>query len=79
MKIETTLKSFADLSPYLGIVHGASAEAIPETSRPPKHERVRDLLVQPDRGDQSFREKLHERATAPYVSAISYHRWGINE
>ena len=28
---------------------------------------------------EDFRAALHRRATAPYVSAISYHRWGLNE
>ena len=79
MKTLIPLRSFSALSSGAVKITDANAPGIPEWAPQPTPENVRDFPVQPDRGDQSIREKLHERATAPYVSAISYHRWGINE
>ena len=52
---------------------------MPESSAQPTFESVRGFHVPPDRSDESFRELLHRRYTTPFVSAISYHRRGINE
>ncbi len=79
MKSSITLKELNALS--FDAVQITDAKATTNGASQPQStpESVRAFPVQPDRSDQSFREMLHERATAPYVSAIAYHRWGINE
>jgi hypothetical protein len=74
MKTLMTFKSFRDLSPDLGIVQAASTLASSESSRPVPPESVRE-----ESREEGFRMLLHRRATAPFVSAIAWNRWGINE
>lgn len=68
MKNHFTLKSLSDLSSEA--IHGKepAAPAIPESSQ-----------HSDDPTGEGFREEMHRRYTTPFVSAISYHRWGLNE
>ena len=71
MKNKITLKEFSDLSSSTVQVTEASAPAIPESSPP--------LLFKSGELGEDFRELLHQRYTSPFVSAIPYQHWGINE
>ena len=68
MKKTNILKSFSDLPSVTTRVPDAASPKIPESSP-----LAGDLTV----GD--FREMLRVRATAPLMSVIPYHRWGLNE
>lgn len=68
MKTFFTLKSSSDLSFEAAQVKEASAAAIPESSQ-----------QSDDPTGARFREEMQRRYTTPFVSAISHHRWGLNE
>jgi hypothetical protein len=79
MKTTSTLKEFRELSS--GVVHGEPVTA-PVGPKPlPKRtsDSVRRFAVQHVSRAEQFREMLRRRETTPFVSAIPYHRWGINE
>ena len=68
MKTAIIFKEFSDLSPVAVQVAHPTAPAISES--PPQAD---------DSSGEDFREMLRRRSTTPFVSAISYHRWGLNE
>jgi hypothetical protein len=68
MKTFTTLKSLTDLRSDGVQVTEASAPEIPKPSPQPD-----------DSSGEDFREMMRRRYTTPFVSAIPYHRCGINE
>jgi len=68
MKTFFTLKSLSDLSSDAVHVKEASAPAIPESSQ-----------QSDDPTGERFREEMQRRYTTPLGSAISHHRWGLNE
>ena len=79
MKTTITLKEFSAL-PFGAVqVRQATAPANADSQPQPTTESVNGFHVPPDKSAESFRESLHQRYTAPFVSAIPYHRWGINE
>ena len=79
MKTLIPLKEFSALSSGAVKITHENARAIPEWSPRPTPESVRDLPVQPDRSDQSVREMLDRRYTAPFPCATPYQHWGLNE
>ncbi|MBI3850542.1 MAG: hypothetical protein HY298_09780 [Verrucomicrobia bacterium] len=79
MKTTITLKEFSALSSGTVQVKHATAPAIPESSAQPTPESIQGFHVPTDGSDTSIHELLHRRYTAPFVSAIPYHRWGLNE
>ena len=68
MTTRITLKSFDDLPPEAVHIRDASSPAVPESSPQPG-----------DPTGEDFRAMLRRRCTTPFVSAIPYPRWGINE
>ena len=79
MKTTITLKEFSAL-PFGAVqVRQATAPANADSQPQPTTESVNGFHAPPDNRDESFRELLHRRYTTPFVSAISHHRWGINE
>ncbi len=79
MKSSVTLKSFSALSSDVVQFTDASTSAIPESSSQPRPESLQAFQSAPRKSDTSQRELLRRRSTAPFVSAIPYHRWGLNE
>jgi hypothetical protein len=67
VKTRLTVKSFDDLPPEAVHIR-ASSPAIPVSSAQPD-----------DPTGEDFRAMLRRRYTTPFVSAIPYQRWGINE
>ncbi len=68
MKTFTTLKSLSDLRSDAVQVTAAAAPEITTSSPPPD-----------DSSGEEFREMIRRRYTTPFVSAIPYQRWGLNE
>ena len=68
MKTQITLKEFSALAADADQINHATAPAIPGSSPQPD-----------DPMGEGFREEMRRRETAPFISAIPYHRWGINE
>ncbi len=79
MKTTITLKEFSALPSGSVQVRNATAPARAESRPQPTIESVNGFHVPPDKSDESIRELLHRRYTTPFVDAIPYHRWGINE
>ena len=79
MKTTITLKEFSALPSGAVQVRHAPAPAGADSQPQPTTESVNGFHVPPDKSDESFRELLDRRYTTPFVSAISYRRWGINE
>ena len=79
MKTTITLKEFSALSSGADPVTHATAPAIPESPPRLTPESVQGFQVPLDRSDESFRELLHLRSTAPFPCQSPYHRGGINE
>jgi hypothetical protein len=68
VKTRITLKSFNDLPPEAVHIRDSSSPPVPESSPQPD-----------DPTGEDFRAMLRRRHTTPFVSAIPYRRWGINE
>ena len=79
MKSLITLKEFNALSFDTVQTRHANAPGIPESSPPPLSENVPDFHGQQNGSGETFRAMLDRRYNAPYVSAISYRHYGINE
>ena len=79
MKTTIILKEFSVL-PAGAVRIGHEAVPVNADLQPqPTTESVKGFHFPPDKSGESFRELLHQRSTTPFVSVISYHRWGINE
>jgi hypothetical protein len=68
VKTHVILKSFDDLPPEAAHIGDASSQAVQESLRKPA-----------DPAGEDIREMLRRRETTAFVSAIPYHRWGIND
>ena len=79
MKSSITLKEFSALSSGAVKITDANAPGIPESSPQQTSESVPDFHAQQNGSGETFRAMLDRRYNAPYVSAISHHRWGLNE
>jgi len=79
MKTTSTLKEFSALSFDPAQVTHATAPAIPESPPRLTPESVQGFQVPLDSSDESFRELLHLRSTAPFSCQSPYHRGGTNE
>ena len=79
MKSSITLKEFSALSSGAVKITDANAPGIPESSPQPTSESVPDFHAQHNGSEETFRAMLDRRYNAPFVSAITHHRWGINE
>ena len=79
MKKTISLKKFSTLS--------SDADIAPESSAPAKAgstpQEISDpnprFAAQQGKPEEEFRENLRRRETAPFVSAIPYHHWVLNE
>ena len=79
MKTLIPLKSFNASSSGAVKITDANAPGIPESSPQQTSESVPDFHAQQNGSGETFRAMLDRRYNAPYVSAISHHRWGLNE
>ena len=79
MKTMIALESFSAWSSGMVKITDANAPGIPESSPQPTSESVPDFHAQQNGSGETFRAMLDRRYNAPYVSAITHHRWGINE
>ena len=79
MKSSITLKEFSALSSGAVKITDANAPGIPESSPQPTFESVPDFHARQNGSEETFRAMLDRRYHAPYGSAISHHRWGLNE
>ena len=79
MKSSITLKEFSALSSGAVKIRDANAPGIPESSPQQTFESVPDFHARHNGSEETFRAMLNRRYNAPYVSAISYRHYGINE
>ena len=79
MKTAITLKEFGALSFSAVLVRPATAPAMPQPSPQRMSDSVRRFAVKQAKRAEKFREMLRQRETTPFVSAIPYHRFGIND
>jgi hypothetical protein len=79
MKTTITVKESGALPSGAVRVTHATVMATPEASLPPAPESVEGLHTPSAKSNESFRELLHQRYTAPFVSESPYPRGGINE
>jgi hypothetical protein len=71
MKTGIILSEFRTVSPGTAQAAPAGAQAAPERPAP--------APVRKEELGEDFREMQHRRYTMPYVSAVPYRHWGINE
>ena len=79
MKTMIALESFSAWSSGMVKITDANAPGIPESSPHPTHECVPDFQARHNGSEETFRAMLDRRYNAPFVSAITHHRSGINE
>ena len=79
MKTRITLKGFSVLSFDSGNGTDGTGPAISESSPQMTPESIQGFHVPPDKSNESFRELLHQRYTAPFPCTSPYQRGGINE